>query len=150
MLLTEEMPEADRQAVANKGVHAALAQSFAEALRESAEGWIDDVLAFSSPWGFDPSTIRVPVYLWHGGKDVFSPKAHTKWLADTIPGALAVYEPDRAHFEALEVVPDVLHWLSGRTEKVMTSLTSMVATGRSKAIPAAESKQILVKVGSLS
>ena len=140
------MPEADRQAVANRGVHAALAQSFAEALRDSAEGWIDDVLAFCSPWGFDLSSIKVPVYLWHGGKDVFSPKAHTKWLADTIPGALAVYEPDRAHFEALEVVADVLPWLSGRTEKVVTSVTSMVATGRSMAIPATESSQILVKI----
>ena len=144
--LSEEMPEADRQAVANKRVQAALAQSFAEAVRDSAEGWIDDVLAFCSPWGFDLSSIKVPVYLWHGGKDVFSPKAHTKWLADTIPGALAVYEPNRAHFEALEVVADVLPWLSGRTEKVATSLTSMVATSRSKAIPATESSQILVKI----
>jgi pimeloyl-ACP methyl ester carboxylesterase len=145
-LLTEEMPEADRLAVANKGVYAALAASFAEAVRDSAEGWIDDVLAFCSPWGFDLSSIKVPVYLWHGGKDVFSPKAHTKWLADTIPGALAVYEPNRAHFDALEVVPDVLAWLSGRTEKVLTSLTSMVASGRSKPIPAKQSSQILVKI----
>jgi pimeloyl-ACP methyl ester carboxylesterase len=145
-LLTEEMPEADRQAVSNKGVYAALAASFAEAVRDSAEGWIDDVLAFCSPWGFDLSSINVPVYLWHGGKDVFSPKAHTKWLADTIPGAVAVYEPNRAHFDALEVVPDVLSWLSGRTEKVLTSLTSMVATGRSKPIPAIQSSQILVKI----
>jgi pimeloyl-ACP methyl ester carboxylesterase len=143
--LNEEMPEADRQAVANKSVQAALALSFAEAVRDSAEGWIDDVLAFCSPWGFDLSSICVPVYLWHGGKDVFSPKAHTKWLADTIPGALAVYEPDRAHFEALKVVADVLPWLSGCTEKVMTSLTSMVATGRVESIPATQSSQILLK-----
>jgi pimeloyl-ACP methyl ester carboxylesterase len=130
-MLSEEMPEADRQAVANKGVHTALAASFAEAVRDSAEGWIDDVLAFCSPWGFDLCSIKVPVYLWHGGKDVFSPKAHTKWLADTIPGPLAVYEPDRAHFDALKVVPHVLSWLSGRTEEVPTSLTSLVAIGRS-------------------
>lgn len=143
--LTEEMPESDRQAVANKGVNAALAQSFAEAVRDSAEGWIDDVLAFCSPWGFDLSSIKVPVYLWHGGKDVFSPKAHTKWLADTIPSALAVYEPDRAHFEALEVVADLLPWLSERADKVMTSLTSMVATSRTKPVPATQSSQILLK-----
>src|SRR5580698_8616828 len=56
--LNEEMPESDRQAVANRGVNAALAQSFAEAVRDSAEGWIDDVLAFCSPWGFDLSSIE--------------------------------------------------------------------------------------------
>jgi pimeloyl-ACP methyl ester carboxylesterase len=135
------MPEADRQAVANKSLYTALAASFAEAVRDSAEGWIDDVLAFSSPWGFDVSSIKVPIYLWHGGKDVFSPKAHTQWLAGHIPGALAVYEPDRAHFDALEVVPAVLSWLSGRSAKVLASLTQVVAAGRGETIPADERNQ---------
>ena len=106
--------------MANKSVHAALAQSFAEAVRASAEGWIDDVLAFCSPWGFDLSGIKVPVYLWHGGQDVFSPMAHTRWLADRIRGALADYPADRAHFGALEVVPEVLAWLAARiTDRVL-------------------------------
>ncbi len=145
-LLSEEMSEPDRQAVANKNVHAALAVSFAEALRDSAEGWIDDVLAFCSPWGFDLATIRVPVCLWYGGKDVFTPKAHTDWLAKSIPGAFGLYEPNRAHFDALEVVPDLLSWLSGRTEKVLASLTSMVTNGRSKPVPSTQSSQTLAKV----
>jgi pimeloyl-ACP methyl ester carboxylesterase len=110
--LSSEMPEADRLIVADRTVHDALAVNFREGLRDSAEGWIDDVLAFCSPWGFDVFSIKVPVYLWHGGKDVFSPKAHTDWLAKNIPGAIAVYEPDRAHFDALEVVPVLLSWLS--------------------------------------
>ena len=38
-------------------------------VRHSAEGWIDDVLAFCSPWGFDVADISVPVYLWHGGRE---------------------------------------------------------------------------------
>jgi pimeloyl-ACP methyl ester carboxylesterase len=114
--LSSEMPEADRLVVADRTVHEALAANFTEGLRDSAEGWIDDVLAFCSPWGFDVSSIEVPVYLWHGGKDVFSPKAHTQWLAKHIPGVCAKYEPDRAHFGALEVVPSVLSWLSGPAE----------------------------------
>ncbi len=75
--LTPEMPEADRRIVADGKVRALLEQNFFEGLRISAEGWIDDVLAFCSPWGFDVSKIKVPVYLWHGGRDVFSPVAHT-------------------------------------------------------------------------
>jgi pimeloyl-ACP methyl ester carboxylesterase len=114
-VLTPEMPEADRQIVADKNIRAALAQNFFAALRISPEGWIDDVLAFCSPWGFDVSDIRVPVYLWHGGRDVFSPVAHTQWLAERIPGALTEIPPDRAHFGALEMVPHVLPWLSGQT-----------------------------------
>jgi pimeloyl-ACP methyl ester carboxylesterase len=123
-VLRSEMPEADRLVLANRTVHDALTVNFTEGLRDSsAEGWIDDVLAFCMPWGFDVPDIKVPVYLWHGGKDVFSPEAHTQWLADRIPGALARYEPDRAHFGALEVVPDMLPWLSGQADEISTGRT---------------------------
>ncbi len=64
----------------------------AEALRTSEYGWIDDVLAFCSPWGFDPATVRVPVLLWHGASDVFSPASHARWLADRIPSAAVVVQ----------------------------------------------------------
>jgi pimeloyl-ACP methyl ester carboxylesterase len=113
--ITPEMPEADRRIVADARVRALLEQNFVEGLRISADGWIDDVLAFCSPWGFDVRDIRVPVYLWHGGRDVFSPVTHTQWLAERIPNAISDFPPDRAHFGALEVVPYVLSWLSGRT-----------------------------------
>jgi pimeloyl-ACP methyl ester carboxylesterase len=116
--LDPEMPEADRRIVADKGVRALLAQNFAEALRNSADGWIDDVLAFCSPWGFSVSDITLPVYLWHGGRDVFSPVTHTRWLARRIPGARADYSPDRTHFGALEVAPYALSWLAGVTSGV--------------------------------
>jgi pimeloyl-ACP methyl ester carboxylesterase len=117
-VLTPEMPEADRRIVADGNIRAELEQNFFEGLRISAEGWIDDVLAFCSPWGFDVSDIRVPVYLWHGGRDVFSPVAHTQWLAERIPRACWEFPPDRAHFGALEKVPWVLSWLSGQTADV--------------------------------
>jgi len=109
--LGPEMPEADRRVVADAGIRAKLVRNFAEALRDSADGWIDDALAFVSPWDFDVSTIRVPVLLWHGEKDVFSPVSHTRWLAERIPGAIRTILPGKAHFGALEVVPDVLSWL---------------------------------------
>jgi pimeloyl-ACP methyl ester carboxylesterase len=109
--LNPEMPEADRRIVADVGIRALLAQNFAEALRDSAAGWIDDALAFCAPWGFNLADIKVPVLLWHGQNDVFSPAAHARWLADQIPGAIMSIRPDTAHFGALEVVPDVLSWL---------------------------------------
>ena len=109
--LSPEMPEVDRRIVADVGIRSLLAENFAEALRESADGWIDDALAFCAPWGFDPADIKVPVLLWHGQYDVFSPAAHTRWLADQIPGALLSTRPHAAHFGALEAIPDVLSWL---------------------------------------
>jgi pimeloyl-ACP methyl ester carboxylesterase len=132
-VLTPEMPEADRRIVADENIRADLAQNFFEALRISAEGWIDDVLAFCSPWGFKVSDIKAPVYLWHGGKDRFSPVAHTQWLADRIPNAITEFPPDRAHFGALEIVPNVLSWLSGQASKV--ERPGQLILGRSTSSP---------------
>jgi pimeloyl-ACP methyl ester carboxylesterase len=109
--LGPEMPEDDRRVVADAGIRALLAQNFAEALRDSPGGWIDDALAFCAPWGFDPADIRVPVLLWHGGEDVFSPVTHTRWLGERIENAKVEIRPGIAHFGALEAVPDVLSWL---------------------------------------
>jgi pimeloyl-ACP methyl ester carboxylesterase len=113
-LLTEldaELPEADRRVVGDVGIRAKLIEAHAEALRTSAFGWIDDVHALATTWGFLPSEIGVPAMLWHGATDVFSPIGHTMWLAGQIPGATVVVQPDAAHFAALEVLPDVLLWL---------------------------------------
>jgi pimeloyl-ACP methyl ester carboxylesterase len=109
--LAPEMPTADRRVVSDAGIRSLLARNFAEALRYSAAGWIDDALAFCAPWGFDLASITVPVLLWHGGNDVFSPVAHARWLAEQIPGSIIAIRPNAAHFTALEVVPDVLSWL---------------------------------------
>ena len=109
--ISEEMPEADQRAVADAGIRAMLVRNYAEAIRISADGWIDDILSFCSPWGFDLADIGVPVLLWHGEDDVFSPPAHARWMAKQIPTAELWVRPDTAHFGALEVVPDVLSWL---------------------------------------
>jgi pimeloyl-ACP methyl ester carboxylesterase len=110
--LGPEMPEPDRLIVRDAGLRALLAQNFAEALRGSAVGWIDDALAFCSPWGFEPADIKVPVLVWQGERDVFTPVGHARWLASQIPGATVLIRPDGAHFGALEVIPDVLSWLT--------------------------------------
>jgi pimeloyl-ACP methyl ester carboxylesterase len=109
--LGPEMPESDRRVVADPVIRALLAKNFAEALRDSAAGWIDDTLAFCAPWGFNLADIRVPVLLWHGEEDVFSPAAHARWLAARIADAQLWVRPNTAHFGALEVIPDMLSWL---------------------------------------
>ena len=110
--LQAEMPDPDRRVVADRGIRAMLLETYAEALRTSAYGWIDDALAFYSPWGFDPATITVPVLLWHGASDNLSPVSHARWLADRIPSAAVVVQAGAAHFGAIDVLPDILRWLS--------------------------------------
>jgi pimeloyl-ACP methyl ester carboxylesterase len=109
--LQEEMTEDDRRVVADAGIRLGLMRAYAEALRQSPYGWIDDVQAFRNEWGFDPATVSVPVLLWHGERDMFSPVSHSRWLGSRIPDAMVVVKSDAAHFDALSVLPDVLQWL---------------------------------------
>jgi pimeloyl-ACP methyl ester carboxylesterase len=111
--LHPELTEPDRRVVEDAGIRRLLTDTYAEALRLGAEGWIDDVLAFRKPWGFGLSAIRTPTLLWHGQDDVFSPAAHTRWLAGQIPAKYRTVElqPGAAHFDAVEVLPRVLAWL---------------------------------------
>ncbi|MEW2085821.1 alpha/beta hydrolase [Streptomyces sp. NPDC005283] len=104
------LTESDREIVADAGIRAMLVRNFAEGLRSSADGWIDDVMAFSTDWEFRPEDISSPVLLWHGEDDVFAPVQHTRWLAERIPGAQLVVEPGAAHFAALRVLTRILSW----------------------------------------
>jgi pimeloyl-ACP methyl ester carboxylesterase len=54
---------------------------------EGLDGWIDDYLALTKEWGFDPRAIEVPVDVWYGSEDDNTTIEHTEWLLATIPGA---------------------------------------------------------------
>jgi pimeloyl-ACP methyl ester carboxylesterase len=107
-VLEKEMADADLRIVTDVAIRRQLAATYKEALKDGAHGWIDDVLAFRRPWGFDLEKIAVPVRLWHGEADVFSPAEHSRWLAKRIPRAQIEVQPGAAHFGALEVLPRLL------------------------------------------
>lgn len=109
--LYSDLPESDRKIVADAGIRELIVAAHAEALRTSVYGWIDDVMALCGHWGFDPASVTVPVLLWHGEHDVFSPVSHARWLARQIPGATVIVQAGAAHFGAINVLPDVLRWL---------------------------------------
>ena len=85
--LASLLPEVDVAAQQGE-VGEDLNANFAEAVRTGATGWIDDDLAFVSPWGFEPAEISVPTFLWQGDADLMVPVAHGRWLADRIPGVV--------------------------------------------------------------
>jgi pimeloyl-ACP methyl ester carboxylesterase len=74
-----------------------LAASFREAVRVGVTGWLDDDLAFVSPWGFAVESITVPVAIWQGEQDLMVPFAHGQWLASHIPRAQVHLLPDHGH-----------------------------------------------------
>ncbi|MFF5767655.1 alpha/beta fold hydrolase [Streptomyces tanashiensis] len=112
--LRAELSPHDLPVVEDPRVRTVLLRTYQEALRVSHHGWLDDCLAFVSPWGLDLTSITAPVLLWHGLDDAFSPVAHTRWLAGRIPGAEPVVVPDAGHFAAQLALPDVLGWLESQ------------------------------------
>ncbi|MFF1869873.1 alpha/beta hydrolase [Streptomyces sp. CB03911] len=111
--LAPELPATDRIVVADAGIRRMLQSNFREAFRHNADGWIDDVLAFTADWGFKVGDIAVPTWLWHGADDQFSPVEHSRWLADRIPDATLILEPGAAHFGALRVMTAAMKWAAG-------------------------------------
>lgn len=122
--VTDDMPRPDKLVIADGAIRDALRRNFAFAApdRKTNFGWVDDVLSFCRPWDFKLSEIQVPVLLWQGEQDVFSPVGHFRWLKEHLPGAVTVLESDAAHFGALPVLRHVLRWLrdEGRRGAVPT------------------------------
>ncbi|MBS2538604.1 alpha/beta hydrolase [Catenulispora sp. NF23] len=104
----------DRAVIRQANIRQELIASYAAAVAHSADGWYDDSLALAAPWGFDPADIEVPVYLWHGADDRFSPVSHTRWLGERIPRATVDLEPRASHFSALLRMPQVIAWSGAR------------------------------------
>jgi pimeloyl-ACP methyl ester carboxylesterase len=82
-------------------------------LAPGVDGWVDDLIAFTKPWGFDVGDIRVPVLLTYGRTDVLVPAAHGDWLATHIPGAIAWVDEEAGHMGDDSTVDREYTWLAG-------------------------------------
>jgi pimeloyl-ACP methyl ester carboxylesterase len=92
-----DLPEADRKVLARPDVAAVIRDTSKEQTANGVWGWVDDDIAFTEPWGFDPATIAVPTAVWWGAADVLVPPQHGEWIAATVPGALARVRRDGGH-----------------------------------------------------
>jgi pimeloyl-ACP methyl ester carboxylesterase len=112
------LPDVDR-AVLTGEFGDDMAASFREAVRVSVDGWLDDDLAFTRPWGFGLEEIHVPTTIWQGSADLMVPFAHGQWLAARLPSATAHLEPGEGHLSvglgALDRMLDELVGAGGLT-----------------------------------
>jgi predicted esterase len=54
---------------------------------DGIDGWIDDGLAFTRPWGFDVSTVTTRTSIWYGTEDVLAAQDHHEYLLAHIADA---------------------------------------------------------------
>lgn len=106
------MPAVEQPILSRPEIRAMISAAYAEGMRPGLDGSLDDTMAlYGLPWGFDPATITVPVYLWHGELDTLVPAAHGRWLGERIPGAVLVTAPDVGHAGHFDATPAMLDWL---------------------------------------
>ena len=88
-----------------KSMEGSFADVIAAAIRSglavSFDGWVDDDVAFTKPWGFDLSSINKPVKIWQGDQDFMVPHAHSHWLKKHISTAELTFIPGQGHVTLL-------------------------------------------------
>jgi pimeloyl-ACP methyl ester carboxylesterase len=93
---------------------ARVADDLGSALAHGVDGWVDDDIAFTRPWGFAVAPLSMPAYITYGRLDTLVPAAHGDWLAAHIPNATVVVLDGAGHLGDDAQVEKHYAWLAGR------------------------------------
>jgi pimeloyl-ACP methyl ester carboxylesterase len=110
--IAHELPVPDRATLRRPEFREVLRESARESVRQGAEGWLEDDLAFATGWGFRLEDVRVPVRLWQGELDVLVPRAHGEHQARRLPDAQFELLPGAGHL-LVDELGAVYDWLRG-------------------------------------
>jgi pimeloyl-ACP methyl ester carboxylesterase len=107
-----DAPAKDREIMGNPVWQRVNRANTNEALKQGAEGWTDESMAFHREWDFDPAAIRTSLTWWHGDDDRNVPLSAARRVAERIAAAeLRVWHAE-GHFASLvherEIVEELL------------------------------------------
>jgi pimeloyl-ACP methyl ester carboxylesterase len=88
---TKHNPPADQAILARPEIRDMFLATYGESLCQGVDAFAWELQLAARPWGFSVSDIRVPVAVWHGGKDNSIPPGMAKRTAMAIPGAQLLY-----------------------------------------------------------
>ena len=108
------LPEEDRAALTGEyGENTA--EIFRWAVHTGVDGWLDDDVAFTQPWGFQLEDISNPVTVWQGATDLMVPFAHGQWLVSKIANVEANLLEGHGHLSIGEpALADGFAWLKSK------------------------------------
>jgi pimeloyl-ACP methyl ester carboxylesterase len=86
----------------------ALATDATAASESYDDGLVDDDVAFTTPWAFDPATITTPVTILQGADDRMIPAHHALRLSTLLPTAQLDARAGHGHVSILETLPAAL------------------------------------------
>jgi pimeloyl-ACP methyl ester carboxylesterase len=109
---TRHNPPVDQAILSRPEIRNMFLASYAESFRQGVGAFAWELQLAARPWGFPLSDIRVPVAIWHGGKDNSIPPVMGERIATAIPGAQLHLLPDEGHLFFLprwcEILADLL------------------------------------------
>ncbi|KAB8616638.1 hypothetical protein FH972_025973 [Carpinus fangiana] len=90
----------------------ALVQVMKESFKQGLDGYIQEGVILTRPWGFKLEDIDFgKVLLWYGTEDSNTPLAWGKYMADRIPNAILKEYPGETHFTLDTQIDEVLQEL---------------------------------------
>ena len=106
-----QLPDSDLQALKARTTEEGYLARVQAAFRDGVDGWIDDAIALVKPWGFDLTSIPVPVSVRYGPEDVLCPSGHGEYLARTVPNSHRVLLPG-GHILDDDDLDSIYAWLA--------------------------------------
>lgn len=82
-----QLAEADRRALAARHAEEGYLERMDLTYRGGIDGWLDDCIALTQPWGFELSALTTPVSVWYGPADVLGSRGQQEYLLSAIAGA---------------------------------------------------------------
>ncbi len=95
------VPPADRNVVLEWGPPDLALAFVREALRQGAQGCVQDYRIFGDPWGFSLEEIHQPVQIWEGEDDRTGPPGYRAFLKQHIAHATVTVVPGEGHLSLL-------------------------------------------------
>jgi pimeloyl-ACP methyl ester carboxylesterase len=111
-LLKKQLPPADVRIVDRPDVRALLQDDISHASRTTGMSATQDFEIFANDWGFDLTTITVPLHLWQGDADRNVPPLHAQILHEQIKGSVLHVVPRQGHFMFYDHLDGILASLS--------------------------------------
>jgi len=108
-----ELADSDIEALKARTAEDGYLARIKAAYLEGVDGWIDDCIALVQPWGFDLTSIAVPVSVRYGLNDVLCPSGHGEYLARVIPNSHRALLPG-GHVLGDDDLDSIYAWLACR------------------------------------
>ena len=104
-------PPADREIIRRPEVMAVLEENLLNQFKNPASMALEMRNA-ARPWGFELTEIEVPATIWQGGLDDVHTPAMGRYLAEHLPNASLVFEPDYATFNFIDDFDEILRTMT--------------------------------------